>query len=92
MCNEYNGYENKPTWIIVLWMLNDDGLYRSALLLAEEADNAFVLAELLHGWFSHDLNPIMDVAGPFSDLLSWSLAIIDWVRVAKQLLEGFDDA
>jgi hypothetical protein len=37
MCETYQGYKNRETWAMCLWLSNDHGLYNGAL---DEADSA----------------------------------------------------
>ena len=32
---KYNGYRNRETWNVILWMMNEEPLYRSAVEVAE---------------------------------------------------------
>jgi hypothetical protein len=43
--NKYNGYSNYHTWNIVLWLLNDEGLYYLAKLFTNYLDLANDLKE-----------------------------------------------
>ena len=36
MCKEYNGWSNYETWLVKLWIDNDQGLYNTVQELAQE--------------------------------------------------------
>jgi primase-polymerase (primpol)-like protein len=80
MCNQYNGYENYPTWCIGLWIDNDSALSALVRELTANADNAddggvltkeeatiWTLADELKRYFEEGIE---ETAGMYSDLLS----------------------
>lgn len=73
----YNGYTNKPTWVVVTWLLNSEKMYRRAM--------ACKSPEELKEWIESDI--IFDEANLYSDLLEWVLAWVDWQGVYDYLHE-----
>ena len=79
----YNGWTNKPTWLVHLWLTNDYGLYHTTLAVLEHAhDREAALRELVE-----ELCALEDSAGLLADLLGWALAIVNWREVADAFAE-----
>ena len=90
---DYNGYKNKPTWLVRLWIDNDMGLNETTEEQAWEflKDNlddeseavrlqADYLQELIEG---EDLNKLANESSLYSDLMNWALAHVDWQEAAQ---------
>ena len=74
----YNGWANKPTWLVQLWMTNeyDDGAYANAALDG---------ADTLQGYVESLLYDVLDAptAGMHGDLFGWALAHVDWDELTE---------
>lgn len=91
MCNEYSGHTNRPTWLVSLWIDNDDGMYNSVLDSAIEQYNECdkdehefcnQFSEWLKDFITQD-NPTAE-SGLFTDLLQFALDIVDWYDIADE--------
>lgn len=97
----HNGYTNYETWLVCLWLDNDEPLYREARAKvaevieqdddadADEIDRDAQLsqaAEVLKEWITDEEMPELD-AGIASDLLNAALSEVDWFEVAKTRLD-----
>ncbi|MBT9281990.1 MAG: hypothetical protein KM312_04950 [Hydrogenibacillus schlegelii] len=75
----YNGWKNKETWLVHLWLTNDPGTYeaaREAALQGPESLKTLVEERVLP-----------EEASLAADLLSTALAWVDWEEVAGALAE-----
>jgi len=88
---EYNGWKNVFTWNVVLWLQNDEPMYRyCSMMLDDLQDDPDVedveskMARQLEDYVT-ELNPID--TGLFSDLITKSLAQVDWYEVARSFIE-----
>lgn len=86
---KYNGWTNYETWLVNLWMSNDEGSY---LYWAEEAkgyDDAHALADALK---DHHEEWYLDAVGEnlhsslLSDLLGAAFSSVNWIEIAEHLL------
>ena len=74
-----NGWLNKPTWLVNLWLNNDEGLYHQARAIAAEGTEA--LQAFVEGFALGD-SPDASLA---TDLLTWALTHVDWDGVHESL-------
>lgn len=91
MCNEYNGYTNKQTWQVSLWLDNEYNSYTFYTEIATELlenDSESALRELADRIESDikEANPCQD-ANMYSDLIGHALAVIDWQEVAQSFID-----
>ncbi|OFY67151.1 MAG: hypothetical protein A2Y71_03940 [Bacteroidetes bacterium RBG_13_42_15] len=82
---KFNGYANKPTWTLSIWLETDESLkqywrYKSKSLSEED------LSKELKTYFE-DRNPLSSEFTFYSNLLIDSLKLISWGEVAMKLKE-----
>lgn len=97
----YQGYTNRQTWAVALWIDNDYSLYNQVLATVADVkatvtskadwmtDSEYIThwsAECIKELVEND-NPLADQADLYSDLLSHALAVVDWVEVAQHYIE-----
>lgn len=80
MCEEYNGWSNKPTWLFSLW-LSDDPAFQE--LMRDKAKSDSKKAEALRDMISEWAQSVTISASFFSDLISWAIAMIDYSQIIK---------
>ena len=91
---EYNGYTNKPTWLVELWIDNEQESYylwykRAEQIKEEEgASAAYVLENEMKDHFEQ-WQPL-EGATVYSDLLGWALAYVNWREIAENILEALE--
>ena len=87
----YNGWKNYETWCIALWIDNDEGLYNESrdIIRHKSVNDA---ADMLKD-FIGDMNPLLDDASLWSDLLGAALSEVDWYEIAENYLSdmGVDE-
>lgn len=91
----YNGWTNYPTWVIKLWIDNDQGTQEMAYDLARRAgDKEFPKVELmreLQSWIESD-NPLGQDASVYADLIGWAIESANWYELAEAFLDDVRDA
>ena len=101
----YNGWSNYETWVTNLWLTNDENTYAQCREMAEAAfagarssatftrnaryqlDFADALKELVSAG-----HPLQESPGLFSDLLTGAMRDINWLEIASNMFEEFNDA
>lgn len=94
---KYNGWANKPTWIVALWAYNNDegtAEYHDEMGYNVLNDNdgdkeaaSWQLAKRLEDEYDEG-NPLSDTTGVYNELLSWALAVVNWTEVAEHIIDG----
>jgi hypothetical protein len=82
----YNGWVNKETWLVHLWLTNDAASDATWRAVAREVGNAHRLADVVRGELEDDA-AARQPEGLYADLLTTALGRVDWVAVAHHLLE-----
>jgi len=88
----YNGWTNYETWVINLWMRNDESQYNywaeQAREALEDSKSAFRTSDLARKLWKKHREPLPKLSGFASDILSAALAEVDWHSIAEGLIEG----
>ena len=93
----YNGWTNYETWLVKLWMDNEEGDYRywnsvaydlgsqdSPEYIADADNRRYSLARRLEDEHTEHMP---EVKGMWADLLRAALQEVDWNEIANALLE-----
>lgn len=100
MSEGYNGYLNWETWLVALWINNDEGSQDFWIEQAHEALNdaqetkyftkeeeaVFLLSDTLKDYFE-DSPEIPMSSGFYYDLMMGALSVVDWREVAETILD-----
>jgi hypothetical protein len=82
----YNGWANKETWLVHLWLTNDQASDAAWRAVAAEVGEVAHFADVLRGALEDGVSDLQ-AAGLYPDLLTTALGRVDWVAVARHLLE-----
>lgn len=100
--NRYNGHANYETWLVAIWIYNDQGSYEFFRDLAREVQSeidrkpneylskqesdANALAAALREQFEEE-SPVADQASVYADLMNAAFSEVDWHEIATGLLD-----
>lgn len=89
----YNGWSNAGTWLVSLWIGNEEPSYWYVSELAERwaeesREDGGILQDLAFGIFAYvedsaSIAPVVEQATLGSDLLQWALAQVNWQEIAE---------
>jgi len=86
----YNGWTNKATWLVKLWIDNDQGSQEYWLDQARAPLNDYNLGGLvatLEAEFDEGADTNTNLQGVYSDLMSYALGSVNWHEIAEALIE-----
>lgn len=71
-CREYSGWSSYETWLVNLWLTNDEGSYYAL----NDCGNAKEVEELVN-----NIMEDVDRSGLLWDLVSSALSSVDWQEI-----------
>ena len=85
----YNGWSNRETWLVSLWLNNDESLYSQLLSAVEQNESASVKAEWLAERVQEQLDWHLEdqEASRWIDMIRGSFYRVDWVEIININLE-----
>jgi hypothetical protein len=83
----YNGFKNRETWLISLWLNNDQDSYELLSNVLGLSTSSTRKSEKLHNLVEDQMYDLELEASLWSDLLSTALAKVDWLEVIESNLE-----
>jgi len=91
-----NGWTNRETWLIALWIDNDQGSQEYWLkeagdamddTNAEQSHAIRILADRLKDEHTLDAEHV-EITGVYADLMNYALAGVNWYEIAEHLIES----
>lgn len=82
----YNGWKNRETWAVALWLTNDEVAYHNAMELVQGKSPEQAAADL-RDRLQEEASRRIPEASLWADLIQGALSEVDWLEVAKALLE-----
>lgn len=81
----YNGWTNYETWLVNLWIQNDQALHAALHDEVTSAENLYDAKEALQAWLDNEYDLFVEERGHglFQDLLNAALSNVDWYDIAK---------
>ena len=98
--SEYNGWTNYETWLVKLWIDNDQGDQEYWLERATEAHEkhsqgdmspVFRLSDELKSSFEDQACDLAGVTGFWVDLVGAALSNVDWREIAQSMLDDAEE-
>ena len=96
----YQGWENYPTWVVKLWLDNDEGTYNHMRELTKDAKekgkkepgHVFTETEATLYYLEDAIKNFVEEmteikAGMASDLLGWAIGEVNFKEIAEAYLE-----
>lgn len=80
----YQGWTNRETWAVHLWLTNEEPLYLEARNIAKAQPNARRAGADLWDWTADNVIP-ESVTGFSRDIINAALARVNWPEVAEAL-------
>ena len=101
----YNGWKNYETWVVNLWMDNDEASYsywndaakEAKKVYEKEEDAEYALAKRLKHEYENAAEEASEdnkgaYKGVFGDLLNAALSEVDWDEIAKAKLDEVSES
>lgn len=81
----YNGWSTYETWLVNLWIQNEESLYASLHAAVCEADSLYDAREILKARIDNEYDWFVEENshGLFQDLLQGALDEVNWYEIAK---------
>jgi len=100
---EYNGWTNYETWVVNLWMDNEEGSYRYWREQAEEAwesaleDRRYpnqtqaesAKCQLADRLKAEHEESAPELEGVFADLLNAAMSEVNWYEIAEHMIDEY---
>ena len=89
-----NGWSNYETWVVKLWLDNEEGSYHywreqtQELWFSTRQDKDDTIRELAQQLKSEHESNTPETVGVYADLLNAALAEVDWHEIAESLFDA----
>ncbi len=80
---KYNGWTNRETWLVSLWINNDQDSQAILLEALNREESDFKKAEWLKSEIHEEMYDLPLEASLWSDLLGTALARVNWLEVIE---------
>lgn len=86
--NEYNGWYNYETWLVNLWLTNDQGSYNYWSEATNEAKDVYELSNRIKDEIE-EFNPVTDESSLYADLMNAAISEVNFDEIARSFFDDF---
>lgn len=81
----YNGWSTYETWLVNLWIQNDQALHAVLHDEVTSAEDLYDAKQVLQAWLDNEYDLYIEERGHglFQDLLKGALSEVNWYEIAK---------
>ena len=79
MCEKYNGWSNRETWLINLWNVFEG--------YQDDFNDVYEFSQFMKNEFEELCPPIVFESSVFADLFGGAISNINWYELAEGLLD-----
>lgn len=79
----YNGWRNRETWVVNMWLNNDIGGYEMLRSICDTDEELYLKAEKLKHYVMESLDDMYDVSSMWLDLIHTSLGRVNWYEIVE---------
>jgi hypothetical protein len=83
LTDTYNGWANRETWTVNLWITNDRYYYDELCHILKKFETAHAQAEVLEKWVTNEHDFWGEDATIWSDLVHSALSRVDWREIVE---------
>lgn len=93
MCRNYQGWSNYPSWVVALWIDNNEWMHTYSIEIASDwvdDDEGLAIqriADSLEEWIGTEIYDHMPNLGVANDLLNFAFDMVEWRELARHYLE-----
>lgn len=84
----YNGWTNRETWLVNLWLDNDGVFEEYGREWCRDNNSEYDLGQAVRG-FVEDATP--EVSGLYADIISGALSAVNWYEIAEHVRESYGE-
>lgn len=86
----YNGYTNYETWLVMLWIDNEQSSHEYWLDMAKSIDDSVQLARAMQDHFEECRENVLNehVSLFFSDMLNAAFSHVNWMELSEYIIEN----
>lgn len=84
---KYNGWKNYETWVVNLWIDNDQGFADTWRERAEEVRDVSDLADEMQQFYTELAETEIPASGMFADLFNSALREVSWYDIAENYID-----
>jgi hypothetical protein len=86
--NDYNGWTNYETWVVNLWMTNDQGSCSYWEEVTNDCDSISDLSDAIKDYVEEG-NSLSDESSLYSDLMNAAISECNFYEIAKSFWEDY---
>lgn len=77
----YNGWTNYESWVVALWIDNEESAHINAREIASEHESDMAAGEAIERWLDSQLEDRIPESGLLADLITHAMARVDWREI-----------
>ena len=88
--DQYNGWKNYETWLVNLWIDNDQGFSDTWRERAEEVRDTYDLSCEMQQFYTELAETEIPASGMFADLFNSALREVSWYDIAEHYINELE--